>query len=292
MKTITVLSGKGGVGKSSIVAALAETLSRRYAIACADCDVDASNLHLIFDSARELSKRRISTNELAIIDYDLCDGCGLCAQTCYFGAIQMVDGKPQVKEHGCEGCGACVLACPKKAIRLEAVENATMSTIATQQGFTITGAQLDPGTSGSGKVVSEVKGEAKAHAQGKEYLLIDAAAGIGCPVIASVAGSDYCVIVIEPTPASLSDAKRAVEVVEHFAIQYGVIINKSDLNVKAAEDVRRYAKEKGIPVIGEIPYDRAFSKAIVNRMPITTYEKGYKEMFTAIASALLRQVDA
>lgn len=291
MKTITVLSGKGGVGKSSITAALAEMIAQKHTLVCADCDVDASNLHLLFGGAKEENRRRIATNEVALIDHDVCDGCGLCARICYFEAITMHEGKAMVKAHGCEGCGACVIACPKRAIRLQAVENATISTIMTTQGFTITSAQLDPGMSGSGKVVSQVKDEAIRYAQGKDYLLIDAAAGIGCPVIASVAGSDYCVVIIEPTIASLTDAKRAIKVVEHFAIPFGLIINKSDLHPEGAQAIRCYAQERGIPLLGELPYDVSFSQAIRERTPITTYDKSYKGLFTTIVSTLLQQVN-
>ena len=126
MKKITILSGKGGVGKSSITASLAVTLSKKHKIICADCDVDASNLALIF-GLRETnydSWEPVSTNQKVHFDYEKCDSCGLCIDTCYFNAIKFKDKKPVLKPFSCEGCGACELICPKNAITLVDVYNA------------------------------------------------------------------------------------------------------------------------------------------------------------------------
>ena len=288
MKTIVVLSGKGGVGKSSITASLATMLAQQKKIICVDCDVDASNLHLLFDTTMVYTEKRISTNEVAVINDTLCAHCGLCEKTCYFDAI---DKDQKVIAHNCEGCGACVIACPHKAITLQAVDNATLSTKKTTYGFYIVSAQLDPGATGSGKVVAEVKKEAEKYGHLCDYALIDAAAGIGCPVIASVTGSDYGVVVIEPTPASLADAKRAVDILSHFSIPYSIIINKSDLNSSMIDKINDFASKADVHVIGSIRYDKAFSKAITKMMPITEYDNSYKEIFSMIAKNLLKELE-
>ncbi|MCK4883358.1 MAG: ATP-binding protein, partial [Candidatus Diapherotrites archaeon] len=239
MKTITILSGKGGVGKSSIAASLAIALSKRKKIICADCDVDASNLALVFGISEDNFEEwdLLSTNQKAEFDLEKCNSCRQCVETCYFNAISWIKNKPKLKEFGCEGCTACEIVCPVNAIKLVDIFNAKIGYSKTKYGFRVVSAQLTMGESGSGKVVSEVKKKAgflagnNENSTATEIMLVDSAAGIGCPVIASVAGSDFIVIVTEPTASGFSDMKRALEVVNHFRIPCGIIINKFDINM-------------------------------------------------------------
>jgi len=228
MKTITVLSGKGGVGKSSISASLSLLLSKRKKIITADCDVDASNLALVFGKREVdfLEWEAISTNQKAVFDLEKCISCQKCFDACYFSAIDWKDNKPKLKEFSCEGCEVCKMVCPVGAITMEDVYNAKIGYAETDYGFKVVSAQLSPGESGSGKLVSAVKRKANSLAKDADYLMVDSAAGVGCPVIASVTGSDYCILVAEPTPSSISDVSRALEVVKHFRIKAGLIINK------------------------------------------------------------------
>lgn len=293
MKSIIVLSGKGGVGKSSIAASLAEIFSKEKKIVCADCDVDASNLSLLFGLRTDDYAEWVplSTNQEAIVDIDKCTGCGRCIESCYFKALEWDDEKPSLKKHGCEGCGVCELVCPIKAIRLVPINNAFIGYAKTGKGFFIASAQLEPGNSGSGKVVFEVKKKATDISPSADIMIIDSAAGIGCPVIASVSGSDYAVLVTEPTPSGYNDMLRALEVVEHFKIRSGLIINKYDLNAEMTGKIESFAKEKGMPVLCKMPFDRSFVKAMNEMKPIIEYDHSYQKIFEDIMRGLEKEMD-
>ncbi len=290
MKQITILSGKGGVGKSSITASLAIALSKKRNIICADCDVDASNLALVFgmDTDDFNVWKSISTNQKARFDPKKCVSCGKCASECYFDAIDWDDAKkiPVFREFGCEGCGVCEMICPSKAIELYDVSNARIGYGKTKYGFMVVTGQLEMGESGSGKVVSRVKELALEISENADVMLVDAAAGIGCPVIASVAGSDYVIGVCEPTPSGFSDLKRALSVVNHFNIPYGIVINKFDLNPEYTQKIEEFAKKKGVRVLSKLGYDKCFMDALVNLVPVIEFKPAYTELFEGIVRAL------
>jgi MinD superfamily P-loop ATPase len=294
MKKITVVSGKGGVGKSMLTSSLAVLLARQRKIVVSDCDVDAPDLGLSLgmDEKDYDSWEDITTNKKAVIDEHRCTGCGKCRDVCAFGAIGWDDRKhrPVFNRLFCEGCGACALACPEGAIKLRDVQNAMIGTGKSPYGFPIVTGQLRMGESGSGKVVFMVKDRAASLAE-KEHadiLLTDAAAGIGCPVIASVRGSDYVIAVTEPTPSALSDVTRALDIVSHFGIRSGLVINRYDLNQGFSSKIERFAKERGIPVLGKIPYDRKFVDALVNRQPAIVYEKKFEPVFREIIGNVMQ----
>ena len=293
MKTITVLSGKGGVGKSSISASLALLISEKKRIVTADCDVDASNLALVFGKEESdfLKWESISTNQKAVFDLKKCISCKKCYDSCYFKAIDWKNDKPRLKEFSCEGCEVCKMVCPVGAITMEDVYNAKIGYVKTDYGFNVVSAQLSPGESGSGKLVYSVKKKAKDLDNNLDYLLVDSAAGIGCPVIASVTGSDYCVLVAEPTPSSMSDVSRALEIVKHFNIRAGLIINKSDINVKYKIELENFASDNNLDLLGNIPYDKSFSKALVEMTPVIKYNKKLSSYFEKIVAELISNID-
>jgi MinD superfamily P-loop ATPase len=288
MRTITILSGKGGVGKSSITASLAVVLSRKNKIVCTDCDVDASNLALVFGIKNEdyVEWKALSTNQKAVFDNERCISCGKCKESCYFDAIESEDGKPRLKEFSCEGCGVCEMVCPADAISMVDIDNAKIGYAGTRYGFRVVSAQLEMGGSGSGKVVSEVKKKARELAGDAKIMLVDSAAGIGCPVIASVTGSDYAIVVSEPTPSGFSDMKRAIDVVSHFRIPYGIIINKFDINMDFTANIEDFAREIRTEVLLKIPYDKAFAQALVKMVPIVEHDKAYELIFSRLADGL------
>ncbi len=290
MKQITILSGKGGVGKSSITASLAIALSKHKKIICADCDVDASNLALVFGVEPKDYEEwaSITTNKKARVDLSKCTSCKKCVEECYFKAIDWDSKKniPVFKEFGCEGCGVCELVCPNKAIELYDVKNAKIGYGETKYGFTVVSGQLEMGESGSGKVVSAVKELAKKKAGDSDVMLVDSAAGIGCPVIASITGSDYVIGVCEPTPSGFADLKRALLVVGHFNIPYGIIINKYDINEEYSKKIEEFAKEKGAKVLAKIPYDKSFTDALVNLVPLIVFNPKFEALFDGIVSRL------
>ncbi|MFB6089210.1 MAG: P-loop NTPase [Candidatus Aenigmatarchaeota archaeon] len=283
MKTLTVLSGKGGVGKSSIAASLSVLLSREKSIVAADCDVDASNLSLILKSGSEKEQsREIASSEKAFFDEEKCTSCGKCKDICAFGAIEWDEKRqmPEVNKYLCEGCGTCKLVCPEGAFRIEKVKNAVLSNYDTRFGFPLVSGQLKMGESGSGKVVTEVREEAEKTEA--EMMMVDSAAGIGCPVIASVRGSDYVVAVTEPTPSGFSDLKRALEIVEHFGIDSGIVINKWNLNRDLSEKISKFAEGAGVPILGKIPYDRKFIDALVDLKTVVETSPDYEDKFREI----------
>jgi MinD superfamily P-loop ATPase len=292
MKSIIILSGKGGVGKSSIAASLAVAFCKDKKIVCADCDVDASNLSLLFglDTEKYAEWNALSTNQTAFIDGEKCIGCGKCVDSCYFNAINIINNKPRVNEFGCEGCGVCELVCPTKAIKLSNINNAFIGYAKTNKGFYISSAQLQPGNSGSGKVVFEVKKKAKQIEPDADFMLIDAAAGIGCPVIASVTGNDYAVLVTEPTPSGYADMLRALEIVNHFKIKKGIIINKYDLNEEYSGKIEEFAKNNNITIIAKIPFDKAFINAMTEMIPIIDYNKKYNDIFDDIKQLIIKEM--
>jgi len=280
VRSLVILSGKGGVGKSSIAASLAIAFSRHKDVVCADCDVDASNLPLVFGIMQQdyLEWKPISTNQEAVVDIEGCSKCGICIDTCYFSALSMIDGLPQLKKFSCEGCGACVLVCPQHAIRMQDVENAHIGHVKADR-IQIASAQLMPGNSGSGKVVFHVKQKAREIAPDADLMITDAAAGIGCPVIASVTGSDFAVLVTEPTPSGYSDMRKAHSIVKHFRIRCGIIVNKCDLDPGFTHSIEDYARDHGIALISKIPFDKAFAKAMTSMTPIARYDPKYEVLF-------------
>ena len=285
-KTITILSGKGGVGKSTLTASLAVLLAKKQKIIAIDCDVDAPNLALVLGVEEFETKQNIQTSEKAVITTKTCPECKDKIDVCMFGAISWDEEnkRPSINRFLCEGCGACLLAFPKGIVKLEKVQNAAINTAKTNYGFSIISGQLKMGESGSGKVVTAVKQKAEkiSKSQKAEILLTDSSPGIGCPVIASIQGSDYVIAITEPTPSALNDLQRVLKVVEHFNIPYGIVINKWDINPPFTKKIESFAKEKNKPILGKLPYDKAFVEALVNLKPIIEVKPEYQKIFQDI----------
>jgi MinD superfamily P-loop ATPase len=282
---IAVLSGKGGVGKSSVAASLAVLMARDgEKVVAADCDVDAANLALVLGVRKLECEEGVWASEKARLDSGACSGCGKCERACAFGAVAMRGGKPEFRDSLCEGCGACALSCPAGAIRLERVENARIGTALTRYGFPVVSAQLKMGESSSGKVVFEVK--KLAGSLGADVTVIDSAAGIGCPVLASVQGCDYAVAVTEPTPAALRDLERALGMLSRFGIPAGVVINKADMNPEAAQRIRGFCGRGGLPVLAEIPYDAAFVEALAALEPPVVRKPALEPLFRMVVEGI------
>ncbi|MBN2421747.1 ATP-binding protein [Candidatus Woesearchaeota archaeon] len=292
MKKITILSGKGGVGKSSITASLGVILSKNYKITCVDCDVDASNLALVLGlKEKDFEKwEKLATNQKAEFDLSKCISCKKCFENCYFNAIEWKEDKPVLKEFGCEGCGVCELVCPSRAIKLTSVDNAKIGYGKTKYGFNVVSGQLGIGESGSGKVVFEVRKLAAEIGKDSEFILNDAAAGIGCPVIASVVANDYVIAVTEPTPSGFSDLKRALQMVTHFNINSGIIINKFDLNPDYTKKIEDFSKKNNLKILAKIPYDKSFLYALVNMVPIVVYNPKLEILFRNIAEEIKKEI--
>ncbi|MEA2098421.1 MAG: ATP-binding protein [Patescibacteria group bacterium] len=286
LKTVTILSGKGGVGKSSISASLAFLMAQKNKIVAVDCDVDAANLALLFSLNKLTKNEKVSTNIKAFVNKNA-QGCKKIVENCAFSAISWNRKKqlPEINNFLCEGCGVCKLLCPN-GIDMKKVENATIGEGQTKYGFTVVSGQLEMGESGSGKVVTIVKERAQkiAKKQQAEYLIIDSAPGIGCPVIASIRGSDYILAVTEPTPTAFQALRRVLEVVEHFGINYGIIINKSDLNKNFVKKIEKFAKEKKVLIVGKIPFSKDFVGAMIKMKPVVEVNPNYQKIFQKIVN--------
>ncbi len=263
MKEIVVISGKGGTGKTSLTASFAVLGGEEVVVA--DCDVDAADMHLLLAPDFAESEAFFS-GEQAVIDPDVCLGCGECAEVCRFDAIEEADGVFQVAPLSCEGCGYCARICPMEAI--SNVERRAgdwyLSTIKT--GSKMVHARLGIGADNSGKLVAKVKNEARRIAEetSKPVVLVDGSPGIGCPVVSSLSGASFVVLVTEPTVSGLHDLQRVYQLVKKFGIEAGCIINKADLNAEVLAELRSYLEREGIAALREIPYNEVFTAAITN----------------------------
>lgn len=261
---IVIASGKGGVGKSMLCSALAMLFAKTKKVVVVDCDVDAPNLAIWLNEIKGWDKViPVVTSAKPEIDLKKCDGCGLCAKKCRFGALKMINGKPKLNPFLCEGCGACEVICPQKAIKLKPVQNGEIKIKKTRYGFPLVSGNLFPGETGSGKVVSELKKEADKF--GNDLQIIDSAPGTGCPVIASLQDANFAVLITEPTPSGFSDLKRVLEVVSHFNIPWKLVINKCDINLQLSNKIEKWASKR---LLGKISYDKRIFKAISNLTPI------------------------
>lgn len=269
MKELVVISGKGGTGKTSIVAAFA-SLAKNAVFA--DCDVDAADLHLILSpSVRQTTD--FSGGKQAFINAEECTRCGKCKEFCRFDAINYsVENGFTVDRLSCEGCRVCVEFCPADAIEFRDVINGKWFISDTRFG-TMVHAKLGIAQENSGKLVSLIRKEAKriAQEQNSEFIIADGSPGIGCPVIASITGADLIVLVAEPTMSAQHDIERVIELVRHFRIPAIICINKFDINSKIADEIEVNARLNDIKVAAKIPYDNAVTKAQIEGKTIIEY---------------------
>jgi MinD superfamily P-loop ATPase len=264
VKEITVLSGKGGTGKTSVTASLA-VLAQNAVLT--DCDVDAPDLHMLL-KPEVLEKIEFKASRVAVLDEELCVQCGKCEEHCRFGAIE----KQVIDPILCEGCGVCVYVCPVAAIELEKRISGYAFISKTKYG-PMSHALLNPGEENSGKLVSLVRKNAKKIAEKEhcELIINDGPPGIGCPVIASVGGVDVGLIVVEPTLSGIHDMERAQGLLNHFKIPSLVCVNKYDLNEENTSRIEEFCSSNGVKVVGKIPFDPVVTEAMVAGKPVIKY---------------------
>jgi MinD superfamily P-loop ATPase len=260
LKELVVISGKGGTGKTSLVAAFSVLAGEKI---MADCDVDASNLHLLFN-ASEMRRIPFYGLKKARINEELCVQCGVCEEYCHFGAIDnfLVDGL------SCEGCGVCKLACQAGAIEMEEHIAGQIEVSNTEHGPMVH-ARLGVAEDNSGKLVAEVRKLARQIAEEKNYDLIvtDGPPGIGCQVISCLSNADLVLVVTEPSKSGIHDMERVLDLVEHFSGRAAVCINKWDISPSNAGDIENICSGRNIPVVGKIPYDLKVYNALKNGIP-------------------------
>ncbi len=265
MKQLTVISGKGGTGKTTIMAALAALAKRAVLV---DADVDAADLHLLLQPQIKVREKFIAGKK-AVIDIEKCAGCQKCLQVCRFAAISNF----QVDPIACEGCGVCYYLCPCLAIALIEVQSGEWFISQTRFGPMVH-AQLGVAQENSGKLVTLVRKEAIKIAQEKNYslVLIDGPPGIGCPVIASLGGVDAALVVTEPSLSGIHDLQRILGLCRHFNIPAWVCINKADISYENAQKIKEFCQKQGIEVISEIPFDEVVTKAMIKGKTVIEYE--------------------
>lgn len=263
MRELVVISGKGGTGKTSLVAAFAVLADGAV---LADCDVDAADLHLIL-SPRTREWHEFWSGHQAVIRPELCIGCGACLDVCRFGAVvapsSPVDGQPfSVDPLSCDGCGVCVRFCPVEAIAFPERCCGEWMVSDTRCG-PLVHARLGAAAENSGKLVSAVRREARRVAwdESRPLIIVDGPPGIGCPVIASVTGATSVLAITEPTVSGEHDLGRLLALVRHFAIPAAVCVNKWDLNPGMTERIENNAVQAGVRLAGRIRYDQDFTVA-------------------------------
>ena len=267
MKEIIVLSGKGGTGKTSVVGALAALAERKV---LADCDVDAADLHLLL-SPLERERNEFWSGQVACIDPDRCNECGLCEELCRFHAIKDF----RVDEVSCEGCGLCCHVCPTEAITMS--ENmAGYWFISDTRYGPLVHARLGIAQENSGKLVAVVRQQARkvAEEQALDYIISDGPPGTGCPVISSLSGAALALLVTEPTLSGMHDLERVLAVCRHFGVPAAVCINKHDLNEENSRQIESQCVSQGVTVVGKVPFDNVVTESIVHGVPIVEYTNG------------------
>jgi len=264
MKEIVVLSGKGGTGKTSIVASFAALAQSKV---LADCDVDAADLHLLL-SPTVKEEKEFWSGQVAFIDREKCIECDLCQEICRFDAVQNYTVDPV----SCEGCGFCHQICPTEAITMQEIMAGHWFISDTRYG-SLVHARLGVAGENSGKLVALVRNNAKlvAERQNLDYIITDGPPGIGCPVISSLSGANLALLVTEPTLSGMHDLDRVIGVCRHFGVPALVCINKYDINEENTSQIESDCLNQGVEVVCKIPFDNVVTEAIVQGLPVVEY---------------------
>jgi MinD superfamily P-loop ATPase len=274
MKQLVILSGKGGTGKTSVTAAFAHLASSGSApvgTVLADADVDAANLELVL-APKVVERQDFWGGKIAVIDQEICAGCGTCEAVCRFDAVHEAYGIFQVDPIACDGCAACVYQCPEDAIKMREEISGEWFRSESRYG-TLFHAALKPGGENSGKLVTLVKQNARLLAMDEDYelVLVDGPPGIGCPVISAASGADLALIVAEPTAAGVHDMHRVLQTTGHFGVQALVCINKADIYPQGAAEIEAFCQKEGIQMVGQIPFDLTVTEAMVQGHTVTAF---------------------
>ncbi len=269
MIEVAVASGKGGVGKTTVSSTLLLRLWRdKVNVVAVDADSEAPNLHLILRVREWVEEVEFKEGFVARIVKERCIRCGECLKACAFDAIRVVNGEYVINQVVCEGGSTCSLACPTNAIVREQVSRGYIKVGVTEYGFKLVTGLLKPGRPNSGRLVTAIKEKARSVASEDSILIVDSAAGIGCKVIASLAGANLVVLATEPTPAGFSDLTRIYRVARHFMLPAALVINKYDLSEKMTRRITDFASQNKIYLLGEVPYDDSVPKAVSQRKPV------------------------
>ena len=312
MKQLIILSGKGGTGKTSVTAAFAHLASfadSPIKAVLADADVDAANLELVL-APKTLEQQDFWGGKIAIIDPELCGGCGICEQVCRFDAVyphpqplampegysheERGEGTYWIDPIACDGCAACVYQCPEDAITMQEQMAGEWFRSESLYG-PLFHAALIPAQENSGKLVTLVKQNARLLAMDEAYdlVLVDGPPGIGCPVISAASGADLALIVAEPTAAGVHDMHRVLQTTDHFGVRALVCINKADIYPQGVAEIETFCRNEGLQMVGQIPFDLTVTEAMVQGQTVTAFapeapaSQAIREIWMAVVDVLL-----
>ena len=278
---ISVASGKGGTGKTTIAVNLALSLNN---VQFLDCDVEEPNAHIFLKP--EIKEKVPAFIPIPEVDEAKCNTCGKCREVCAYHAIAVIPsndgekGSVLIFPHLCHGCGACSLFCPQKAIK-EVNKEIGVVEIGMSQDIQFVHGELNVGEIMSPPLIRQVK----EHVNSTHTVIIDAPPGTSCPVIAAVRQSDYCVLVTEPTPFGLNDLVLAVEVLRKLKIPFGVVINRSDIG---DDKVDQYCQDNKILILLRLPFDRDIALLYSRGIPLVQEKPEYKEKFQKMFETITR----
>jgi MinD superfamily P-loop ATPase len=270
---IAVASGKGGTGKTTVATSLALALSGSgVSISCLDCDVEAPNAHIFLQP--DFTQRQPVNILIPEVDVDLCTGCGRCADVCQFNAIVVLGKKPLVFPQLCHGCGSCAALCPDKAITEIPKPLGVLESGTTKEGITFARGVLNVGEPMAVPVIAQLK--AWQNLLEASIVILDSPPGASCPVVETLRGTDYVILVTEPTPFGLHDLKLAVELTHELNIPCGIIVNRDGIG---DDGVDEYCRSANLPILMRIPFDREIGHGIAQGKTLLDIYPEYSQRF-------------
>jgi MinD superfamily P-loop ATPase len=275
---VSIASGKGGTGKTTVAVNLALSLKNPQLL---DCDVEEPNVHLLLKP--EINEEKPVCVSIPTVNEEICDHCGKCAEFCQYNAIFVSSEKVLIFPELCHSCGGCSIVCPRKAIT-EEKHRIGMLKLGSAGDLKLVYGELEVGEPMAVPVIRVVKRRITSD----KPVILDSPPGTSCPVIETVKGSDFCILVTEPTPFGLHDLKIAVQVLEDMGIPFGLVINRADIGDKK---VYEYCGEKDIPILLEIPFQRRIAELYSRGIPFSLGMPEWKEKFSALFDEIRKRVN-
>jgi MinD superfamily P-loop ATPase len=270
---VSVASGKGGTGKTSVAVNMALSIDNAQLL---DCDVEEPNAHLFLNP--KISQTQAVTVSVPIVNEKPCDRCEKCADFCQYNALFVGPNKVLVFPDLCHSCGGCALVCPKEAISEHQHKIGTLK-LGSTDGLELVYGELEVGEPMAVPIIREVK----RHIGKDKNVILDSPPGTSCPVIQTVKDSDFCILVTEPTPFGLHDLKIMIQVLENMKIRSGVVINRAGVGDNRVYD---YCREKGIPILLEIPYKRKIAELYSRGIPFSQQMPEWKAKFQTLFNSV------
>lgn len=282
---IAVASGKGGTGKTTVSVSLAEYLAayEKIPVLVSDADVEAPNAHLFLKPG--FSETKQVEQQVPRVREDICSGCGTCAEVCQFNAIVLLKDKPRVFPSLCHGCGSCTRQCPEGAIEEVPREIGKLERGYCADELLVRQGLLAEGEPMAVPVISDLKRWGNNFES--EVEIIDSPPGASCPVVEAIRGSDYVLLVTEPTPFGLHDLKQALQVTRELGLPAGVILNRAGLG---EEDIQGFCKKEGIPMLMEIPLDRKIGEGLARGESLLEIDPAYRSAFSDLWTDIQNEI--